>query len=154
MQTKNELVAAVSDVARRRLELQAWGAKEERAMQTAGSGGVISGSLGNNGVDNGTDNGIVANGVGGDDGATNSTATATAALGTNDVNNSTTTAANVTTNNNTTTTNNSNNDDARLLSCFVPYDPASQQLVELHAELRYHNPILTFNPRRYISKIC
>ena len=136
MQTKNELVTAVSDVARRRLELQAWGAKEERAMQTAGSGGVVSGGLGNNGFDNGTGNGNVANGTdGGVDGATNNT-TATAALGTNDVNNNTTTAATNATTNNNNIINNNNNDDARLLSCFVPYDPASQQLVELHAELR------------------
>ena len=144
-------------MARRRLELQAWGAKEERSLQTAGSGGIVGGgSLSNSGVDNVTDNGNVANAAVGVvvDGATNSiTATATAALGTNDVNNNTTTAANTTTTNNSNSNSNSN-DDARLLSCFVPYDPASQQLVELHAELRYHNPILTFNPRRYISKIC
>ena len=116
-QTKGELVAAVADVARRGMELQAWGVKEERALNAANGGG--SGSSSGSGV----------NGVNND----NSGATAVTAADKENAASS---------NNSNINVSSSNNDDTnhtRLMSCFVPYDTASQQLVELHAELRYTN---------------
>ena len=128
--TKSELTAAVADVAKRGLELQAWGAKEERALHAASINGS---NADDHGVDIGTGNGSATSSAGGDTGASNSTDANDTTLGTNGANNGTIPATTTATN----PSSNNSNDDARLLSCFVPYDPASQQLVELHAELRY-----------------